>query len=205
MIPEKVKQNCDNSFKNHKATLIQNTDRYLIIDWRNANGGSNYYVNYILDKQRGSLIVSGDLGDSIATWYNRVEPSKLKNWIKNDIEYYLKKIQCASDKYYYDTDDVLADLKQQLKYCSSDELIEAYNDNCYYSANTEDDVWKNLEDDISACIYGSDFIPNKEIENFCESLDPDYWEWLHCCGKRIATRVYFWADGFYKACNQLGI
>lgn len=25
------------------------------------------------------------------------------------------------------------------------------------------------------------------------------------CGKRISTRVYLWAEGFYMACNQLGI
>ncbi|MDY6278695.1 MAG: hypothetical protein SPL63_01065, partial [Roseburia faecis] len=54
----------------HKATLIQNTDRYTIIDWRKGNGSGEYYVNYIIDKKRGSLIISGDLGDCIATWYN---------------------------------------------------------------------------------------------------------------------------------------
>ena len=34
MIPEKISKMCDNRFATHKATLVQNTDLYLIIDWR---------------------------------------------------------------------------------------------------------------------------------------------------------------------------
>lgn len=48
--------------RGHKATLVQNTDRYTVIDWRKADGSGDYYVNYIIDKKRGSLIISGDLG-----------------------------------------------------------------------------------------------------------------------------------------------
>ena len=48
--------------RGHKATLVQDTDRYTVIDWKKADGGGDYYVNYIIDKKRGSLIISGDLG-----------------------------------------------------------------------------------------------------------------------------------------------
>lgn len=72
MTTEKIKQMCENGFATHKAKLIQNTECYLIIDWRRADRSNDYYVNYIVDKERGSLIVSGDLGDSIATWYNHI-------------------------------------------------------------------------------------------------------------------------------------
>ena len=54
-------------FKTHKAALLQDNERYCIIDWRRADGSGDYYINFIVDKERGSLIVSGDLGDSIAT------------------------------------------------------------------------------------------------------------------------------------------
>ena len=86
MTKERIAKFCE-KFNTHKATLIQDTDRYLIIDWRRADGSGDYYVNYIVDKKRGSLIVSGDLGDSIATWYNKIKPSDLKNYVKNDIGY----------------------------------------------------------------------------------------------------------------------
>lgn len=45
-------------FATHKAILIQDTDRYLAIDWRKSNGSGNYYINYILDKKRGNLIIN---------------------------------------------------------------------------------------------------------------------------------------------------
>lgn len=60
---EAIRKNCQERFANHKATLIQDTDRYLAIDWRKGNGSGDYYVNYILDKKRGNIIISGDLGD----------------------------------------------------------------------------------------------------------------------------------------------
>lgn len=59
MTTENIKQMFEKGFATHKATLIQNTDRFLIIDWRRADGSGDYYVNYIVDKKRGSLIVSG--------------------------------------------------------------------------------------------------------------------------------------------------
>lgn len=120
MTKERIAKFCE-KFNTHKATLIQNTDRYLIIDWRRADGSGDYYVNYIVDKKRGSLIVSGDLGDSIATWYNKIKPSNLKNYVKNDIEYYISKIQTASNLFYYDEKNVVESIKYNLKDFDSDE------------------------------------------------------------------------------------
>ena len=101
------------SFSTHKTELIQDTDRYLIIDWRREDGSGDYYVNYIVDKKRGSLIVSGDLGDSIATWYNPVNPANLANYIK-DIDYYISKMQCASDKYIFDKNNIFDNIRKHL-------------------------------------------------------------------------------------------
>ena len=58
-------------FKNHKAKLVFDNENFTVIDWRNADGRSDYYINFMIDKRRGSLHVDGDLGSSIATWYNR--------------------------------------------------------------------------------------------------------------------------------------
>lgn len=205
MQSEKIKEMCEEGFATHKAKLVQNTDRFLIIDWRRADGSSNYYVNYILDKERGNLIVSGDLGDSIATWFNKLDPSNLKQWIKNDIEYYISKMQCTSNLYYYDESKIVSDIKQYLSYYDIENVMSSYNKHGNYLIDTEEELWEYVEDEITGCIYGSEFIPSEEIKNFCEELDQDYWEWLYDCGKCIHTRVYLWADGFYKACKQLGI
>lgn len=205
MKPEKIKQMCESKFATHKATLIQDTDRYLIIDWQRADKSNDYYVNYIVDKLRGSLIVSGDLGDSIATWYNPIDPSNLKKWITNDTGYYVKKLQCTSDKYVYNEDDVLKDIKDYLKHSDTENIIEAYNTTGSYAADTENEVWSYIEDEIYSSVNGNEFQPTSELINFCKELDTDYYEWLYDCGKSIHPRIYLWAEGLYRACEQLGI
>ena len=196
---------CKEKFSTHKATLIQDAERFLIIDWRRADGSSDYYVNYIVDKKRGSLIVSGDLGDSIATWYNPLTAEKIKSFIHNDVGYYVGKLQCASNKYCYDEANIIADLKEYLLGCDVGMLITEYNKHGSHYIERESELWKALENDVSGCIYGDAFIPSEDIKNFCEEMDIDYWEWLYSCGKRIHPRVYLWAEGFYMACEQLGI
>lgn len=67
MTNREIKAHCEPRFKMHRATLIQNTDRYFVADYRRADGSEEYYINFILDKKYGSLIISGDLGNCIAT------------------------------------------------------------------------------------------------------------------------------------------
>lgn len=208
MIEKDVQEICDKAFANHKATLIQNTERYLIIDWRREDGSGEYYVNYIVDKKRGSLIVSGDLGDSIATWYNPIDPSVLKRWVKNDTGYYISKFQCTTNDFVYTAEDIVSDIKEQLARCDEEDIIMACEDKTYFYGDTLDEVWGYLIEEIEeSCLMrnNSVFTPTEYITKFLEELDPDYWEWLYDCGKKIHRRVYLWADGFYKACEQLGI
>lgn len=195
---EEIKKYCERNFATHKATLIQDTDRYCIIDWCRADGSGNYYVNYIVDKKRGSLIVSGDLGDSIATWFNAVTPAKLKGYIYNDVDYYISKFQCASDQYTQNADDVMEDIKS---YIDDDELWDAFSESESCGFDTPEEMWEAVEDEVSSCIYGNKFIPSDRLSN----LFPESCEWLSDCGKRTALRCYMWAEGFYMACEQLGI
>lgn len=196
---EEIKAMCSRNFATHKATLIQNTDRFFIIDWRRSDGSSNHYVNYIVDKARGSLIVSGDLGDSIATWYNSLDPANLKCYIHNDVDYYIRKIQCSSDLYDYDEDDVAEEIKNQLDESDVAGYIEKSD-----RFDDEDEFWEFVEDEVSGSIY-DEFIPSRELQDVIEEIYCDSWEWLSYCGRSINPRVYLWAEGFYMACSQLGI
>lgn len=192
---DEIKKYCERSFATHKATLIQDTDRYCIIDWRRSDGSGNNYVNYIVDKVRGSLIVSGDLGDSIATWFNAVTPAQLKKYIHNDVEYYVGKFQCASDKYSYDTEDIIEDIRS---YIDDDEIWDHISNSDEF--DTPEELWETVKDEVDSCIYDQ-FIPSDRLYE----IFPDSWEWLPDCGKRIALRCYMWAEGFCMACEQLGI
>ena len=187
---------CEKSFATHKAELIQNTDRFLIIDWRKEDGRGDYYVNYIVDKKRGSLIVSGDLGDSIATWYNPLDPANLKQYIQN-VGYYIGKFQAASDRYFYETENIIADMKKEI------EVVSSTVDGVIYSI---DELWELIEEEVANCEHDRDFIPSDTLNHILEEIGcEDTFEWIYRCGERICHRVYLWAVGFDMACEQLGI
>lgn len=189
---------CEKTFATHKAELIQNTERFLIIDWRKEDGSSHYYVNYIVDKKRGSLIVSGDLGDSIATWFNPLEPAKLKRYIQ-DIGYYVGKFQATSHGYFYGSENIIADMKNEIEVDDDSFTV----DGDIYSI---DELWKLIEEEVESCIYDDNFIPSDNLNHILEEIGcVDALYWLYGCGKRIENNVYLWAVGFDMACEQLGI
>lgn len=190
---------CQERFATHKATLIQDTDRYLAIDWRKGNGSGDYYVNYILDKKRGSLIISGDLGDCIATWYNKVSAKNMKSYI-GSIDYFISKFQCASDDFTYDEDDIVADIRKTI---TEREYDISYC--CERNCVSESELWEEIEHEVYESIQCGKFVPTERLLEIIGWIDGDYFEWIGYCGKRISPRVYYWAVGFQMACEQLGL
>ncbi|WAW14762.1 hypothetical protein [Peptostreptococcus equinus] len=174
------------SFKNHKATLIQNTDRYTIIDWKNEDGSNNYYINFIIDKLRGNFIISGDLGDCIATWYNKLNIKNLKAYIKS-IDYFISKFRCASNCYTYDYETLLDDLLKQYDMNIEDiEDIKYYMSDCYLN-------------------HKSGLIPSGEVVDILGKYDSDWWETFDYFGRDVDFRIFLWIVGFNMACEQLGL
>lgn len=201
---EEIRKNCQERFAAHKATLIQDTDRYLAIDWRRSDGSGDYYVNYILDKKRGSLIISGDLGDCIATWYNRLSVENLKQYI-GDVGYFMNKFQCASDDYTHYEDDIMDDIREQLKDFDIPGFVEECKAEYRFDFDDEDEFWQTVESEVSDSILGRDFIPTETLREILSRLDGDCFEWTGRLGERIHPRVYLWAVGFQMACDQLGL
>ena len=198
---EKAYEHAERHFQNHEATLIQDSERYTIIDWRNKDGRSDYYINFIVDKKRGIFYVSGDLGDSIAAWYNKIEISDLKNYIYKDIEYYMSKFQCSTDRLCFDSDDVLNYLICEL--FDDDEAINNYfsdhDDYLQFREEMEEEIEKSLKECDSL------FYPTDRLFEMVTDIYDDAWELLYNPAAEIDLRVYLWAIGFYMACNQLGI
>lgn len=175
-----------------QATLVLNSDNFCIIDWRKANGGSNYYVNYIVDRRRGSLIISGDLGDCIATWYIRNSVHNIARYISS-IGYFIGKFQCSSDCYDCDDDEVAADIKEQIDTYGDDPLPEEF-----------EEEWDDFKYSIPESIFNDEFHPNDEQCEFLEKyLGPDWWEGSSHWGQTIDIRVYLWVVGFQMAVKQL--
>lgn len=195
---DKIEQEwCVKQFATHKAKLIQDTDRYFIADWRRADGKVDYYINFILDKKRGSLIISGDVGDCIATWYNALTLENLNSYIRYDVEYFISKFQASSDKYVYYDDDVLADIKEHFK----EYEIEVYSGIGY---DNEEEFWELVGEEVAESCGGKYYHPTDRLVELIENYDRDYWEWLSYCGQRINRHVYLWIYSFNQALAQLG-
>ena len=194
-IRKNVERNAKERFSTHKATIVTDTDRYLAIDWRREDGGIEYYINFVIDKKRGAFIVSGDLGDSIAVWYNRLEPSNLKCYI-TDISYYIEKIQCASDLYDYSDESIMEDLTATF------EVDEIFDDEADFYDNFDD-----LENEVADCIRNHDFIPSDRLIDILRNFGYSELTWVFdsSIGRRINPRVYLWQIGFKMAYEQLGI
>ena len=198
-------KHAERHFRDHVATLIQDTDRFTIIDWRKRNGSGEYYINFIVDKKRGSLIVSGDLGESIATWHNPIKVSDLKDYIFKDITYYMSKFQCTSDSLVYDEDDVLESLIDGLFGVEDDrsENIDTYIESSCF--DTFDEFKEALREEVERSIFDKDFRPTERLYDLATDVYPDAWESLYQCGAKIDGRVYLWAIAFNMACDQLGL
>lgn len=202
MNTEKLKELYDYHFSTHKATLIQNSDRFFIVDWRREDGSGNHYVNYIVDKLRGSLIISGDLGDCIATWYNPLEPEKIKTFVRNT-EYFIGKFQCSSDKYRWHESDVYNDIKEHLENTMDENDFLAFFENNDYYIENEEEFWREIAYEAGCSTMNPFFNPTERLVAILSDIDPEYYEWLYDCGKEVNPRVYLWAEGFRRALEQL--
>ena len=178
--------------RGHKATLIQNSDRYTIIDWRRSDGNGDYYVNYIIDKKRGSLIISGDLGDCIATWYNPNSVHNIAEYSRS-VAYFVHKFQCSSDKFEYDEDKILDDIDEELHESEVD----------FDNVEFQDD-WDEFQDDYANYINQYGFFPNGSVSDFLEKyLGDDWWDGSDTWGRSVSPRVYLWIAGLNMAVDQL--
>lgn len=184
-------------FATHKAKLIQDTDRYFIADWRKANGSGEYSVNFIIDKNRGSIIISGNLGHCIATWYERLTPAKLCSYIRHDAIYFINKFKTSSAKYTYYEDAILDDIKKHFTEYSKDLDVSDDYEN-------EDDFWELVLDEIYNSCYNDSFRPTERLIELIGTYDSNWRDWLCHCGKRVAEEVYLWIYSLDSVLRQLG-
>ncbi len=180
-------------FKDHKATIILHDDNFFIVDWRRSDGSGEYAVRYILDIQKGNFIVTGDLGDSIASWYNPVSPKNLKLYL-DDILYYIGKLQCSSDLYCYRNEDIIRDL-EDLK----EEYTEISMTMDEEEINTDFEEMKEILLALPLpCTYP------EELTDLMQKYEEDWFDSNFAgIGKRVSPRVVLWAVGYQMACERL--
>lgn len=196
MEEKEIKERVRKAYKNFKATVVMNTSDFFIVDWKNENGDNNQSSRFYIDINRGTFMVSGDMGDSIACWYNPVYPKALKEYL-NSIRYYLQKIQCSSELYTYNQHDIDDDLNDLYKEWKRD-----------VEENGED--MEAFEDDFEelrylfGCYDGGSY--STQIIDILEKYDECWFESSASnIGERIDHRLYYWTVGYQMACEQLGI
>lgn len=182
------------AFENHEAKIVLHKPDIIILDWRNKNGSREYYVRYILDKPMGSLIIQGDLGTAVASWYNRVEAHDMVRYVQN-IPYFVEKLVCSTDKYTYHADDVKNDIEEhfiQLAVgCELNEQKEILHDMEYVVDKVIEAHHNNTSyDDDTIAVFGKYDIEPCDIDDF---------------GRRISERVKLWSEGFARAYEEVFI
>lgn len=120
--------------QNFKTTLVLEDDKLLVFDWRDPESG-NLSTRYYVDKEKGKLIISGDSGDCVASWYGRHNAEDFYAYL-NDEQYFMGKINCTTNKYTYEREDIEEDLNTLEK-----EFVEL----CVDCELTVGDIFKSLE------------------------------------------------------------
>lgn len=199
---DEYKKVADEKFSEHKAHLLMSNDRFTAIDWRRP-GSSDYFVSYIVDRKLGSLIIHGDQGDCIASWNHSVTVADMKSYVK-DVPYFMKKFQCSSDKFVFETDTVLDCIINDL-FKNDEEIYNHFTDHEEYH-HFREDLYSEVDDSIKN--NGEDFFPTERlVELVSDIIGDDYEAYgiLDMAGAMISPRVYLWAIGFMMACDQLGM
>ena len=183
---------CQQKFKDFEAIKVAENEQILVMDWKNKNGYSEYSIRYMLDKEKGNLIITGDLGAGIASWYKSLYPEKLASLL-NDIGYFKSKIQCCTETYTYRYKDIEEDLMSIKK----DLILDGYGE-------TELEVDFNKILSLSTYIDGGVGAYPNDLTEIFEKYDRD-WQQSEFAylGRRVSNRIYFWAVGFQMAVDDL--
>ena len=163
-------------FKDHKV-FIKDLDCIKIIEFQKP-GTSNYYIKYIIDRNSGNLIVTGDLDDAIYSWYGNIFLDFLAGL---NIGYFNSK--CTANEggnYEWDREEADRNIDQHWK----DYYEEEYND-CHISCREELDKIKIALENLQN--YTDDEMAyENEASNY--DAEDDAWEWIYDVGKVIPLR-----------------
>ena len=182
------------------ATLVFEDENFFIMDWRDKNGSGNLSTRYIVDKKKGDLIIKGDAGDCIASWFNPVSVENLVRYI-NDTGYFMEKMQCTTNKYTYNWEDVKEDLEDEKQ-----EYLKMLRDGDI-TDTTEEELAEDFEQmiDILRDLPLSENCPYPdELTDLMSKYNPDWWEGSFSrLGQRIAKRIYLWTYGYQEGVERI--
>lgn len=197
---EWAKDTFDDYGQDFDVALVFEDENFFIMDWKDKNGSGNLATRYIVDKQKGDLIIKGDCGDCIASWYNPVSVENLVRYI-NSTGYFIEKMRCTSNKYTYDYHDIEEDLEEEkqkyLKMVRDGDLDRV----------TEEEVeedFERMQEILDEYSINENTIYPKELTDLWDKYDPDWFESDFArLGRRIDKRIYLWTYGYQEGVERL--
>lgn len=188
---------CKEIFKDFVATKVIDNEKILIVDWRDTSGSFNYFVRYMLDVERGVLVITGDIGSCIAEWSNHVSPESMKGYLSS-VSYFMEKIRCSSNLHTYKWSDVEEDLEEFKK----DYMIPMLTDDSISEQELEED-YKEIEDILLELTLTDNTQYPERLSKILEKYEEEWWKLSF--GMRTDRRIYLWIIGYQMACDYLGI
>lgn len=196
-----------------EAYLVHEDDNVFIMDWKDKNGSGNLATRYIVDKKRGTFIITGDSGHCVACWYNPIKVEDLVHYI-NSTGYFMEKIRCSDHMYTYEYEHIREDLddikkqiiKEQLDDYDGDEEDENYQE---WLEEFEDD-FEEIEDIIinstpQHYMTETRYICSEELDELAEKYwgAPYYEAPWYDAGCRVDRRLYLWTYGYQEGVERL--
>lgn len=183
-----------------EPTLIFEDEKLFVMDWRDKGGSGNLATRYIVDKEKGNLIITGDAGDCIASWYNEITPEKLVVYI-NSTGYFMEKMQCTTNKYTYKHEDIETDLEEQKQEYLG--LLQNGDIDCVTEEELKED-FERIAEILEDYPPGENTVYSSEMTDILQKYDADWWEgpFSHL-GRRIDKRIYLWTYGFQEGVERL--
>lgn len=182
------------------AALVHEDGRFFIMDWRDKNGSETLAVRYILDKRKGDLAITGDAGCCIAGWQGPVSVEDIAGCL-NDPERFIEAIQCTTNKYTYDWEDVVEDLEAEKEAC-----LKNLCDGGAWVEDLEElgEDFQRMETLLTYTGLGESCMYPEELVALMMKYDPDWWDGpFAMLGRRIDKMVYLWAYGFQEGVRML--
>ncbi len=180
MITKKMLERAKVNFKEHKSTLVFENDAAAIIDWK-KEGTSEYAVRYILDKGKGDLVVTGDLGTGVFSFRNEASITIMYS-LMNDPGYAVEKLQCSTDYFTYRLEDIKEDVR---------EMVKKYG-------------WGFHTDVVSEMVldYHDGILGTEKAEELADTLGVKMYAFERI-GERVHPRICLWCIGFRMAVDGL--
>lgn len=182
------------------STLVFEDENFFIMDWRDKNGSGNLATRYIVDKKKGDLIIKGDSGDCIASWYNPVAVEDLVHYI-NSTGYFIEKMQCSTNKYTYDYHDVEEDLEDEKQ-----EYLKMLREGDFDSITEEEleEDFERMQEILDDYPMGENTVYPSELIDLMSKYNTDWFEsGFSRLGKRIDKRIYLWTYGYQEGVERL--